>query len=163
MSYVDRNLMDGEHVAYRTRHHWVIYKLPILLALLGLAVCLAHWLWFAESSASDALLIAEGVVFLLALAAAIPPFVERRTCEFAVTNKRVIVKVGWVQRRSMETLLTKIEAIEVLQGVWARLLDYGTIVIIGTGGTKEPFERIAAPLEFRRKVQEQILALQTPR
>jgi hypothetical protein len=38
------------------------------------------------------------------------------------------------------------------------MLDYGTIVVTGTGGTKEPFKRIAAPLEFRKQVQSRIPA-----
>ena len=159
MSYVDKNLMEGEQVAYRTRRHWVIYQWPLFLSFLGVLLFVAQRVWFPEGRGPEAGLIAAGVAFLAALFTAIPPFIERRTSEFAVTNKRVIVKVGWIQRRSLETLLSKIEAIEVFQGIWARMLDYGTIVIIGTGGTKEPFERIAAPLDFRRKVQEQILAM----
>ena len=91
---------------------------------------------------------------------AIPAWIDRATSEFAVTNKRVIIKVGWIRRRSLETLLTKVEGIEVNQGIWGRVFDYGTIVITGTGGSKETFARIGAPLLFRRKVQEQILALQ---
>ena len=152
--------MDGEHVAWRTRRHWVIYQWPILFLLLGALLFLSQRMWFPEGTAADAGLIAAGVSLAVALIMAIPPWIERRTSEFAVTNKRVIVKIGWVQRRSLETLLSKIEAIEVIQGIWARMLNYGTIIIIGTGGTKELFDRIAAPLEFRRKVQEQILALQ---
>jgi uncharacterized membrane protein YdbT with pleckstrin-like domain len=55
-------------------------------------------------------------------------------------------------------LLSKIETIRVEQGILGRALDYGTIVVSGTGGSKEPFRTIASPMEFRRKVQEQIAA-----
>ncbi len=41
------------------------------------------------------------------------------------------------------------------QSVLGRILGYGTIVINGTGGTKEPFKRIASPFDFRKHVQEQ--------
>ena len=34
------------------------------------------------------------------------------------------------------------------QTLFGRLLDYGTITVTGTGGTKEQFPRIATPLEF---------------
>jgi hypothetical protein len=53
-------------------------------------------------------------------------------------------------------LLTKVEEIAVDQGVVGRLLGYGTLVIVGTGGSKEIFLLITDPLEFRRQVQEQI-------
>jgi hypothetical protein len=38
------------------------------------------------------------------------------------------------------------------------MLDYGTIIISGTGGSKEPFHKIAASMTFRRRVQDQISA-----
>jgi uncharacterized membrane protein YdbT with pleckstrin-like domain len=116
-----------------------------------------------NSDTAWVLILIAGLAGFIALATAIPAWIERRTSEFAVTNKRVIVKIGWIRRRSDETLLTKIEGIEVIQGIWARMLNYGTIIITGTGGSREPFSRIAAPLLFRRKVQEQILAIQNMR
>jgi len=160
MSYVDKNLMDGERVAYRTHRHWIIFRRPILIFVIGLLLFVAGQLWKDQPNATLVGEWALGVSAALALVLAIPAWIERSSSEFAVTNKRVIVKIGWIRRRSIETLLSKIEAIEVMQSLQGRMLDYGTIIIIGTGGTKEPFEQIAAPLEFRRKVQEQIIAFQ---
>jgi membrane protein YdbS with pleckstrin-like domain len=165
VSYVDKNLMQGEQVVYRTRRHWVIYRWALLVLFAGVVFCVALIAEQPEQS-EIARRVGYGVLgaaAAIALLLAISPWIERRTSEFAVTNKRVIVKVGWVQRRSIETLLMKVEGIEVLQGIWGRILNYGTIIITGTGGSKELFERIAAPLEFRRKVQEQIIAMQEPR
>ena len=159
MSYVDKHLMVGEQVAYRTRRHGIIFARPIFVFVLGLAVFIGLRLWGpteAPTGASVVLLVSAVLAGLMAIPAAI----DRHCSEFAVTDKRVIVKIGWLQRRSLETLLSKVEAIEVNQGILGRLLDYGSIVIIGTGGTREPFDRIAQPLVFRRKVQEQILAFQ---
>jgi uncharacterized membrane protein YdbT with pleckstrin-like domain len=50
--------------------------------------------------------------------------------------------------------LSKIESVNVNQSILARLLGYGSIVVIGTGGTREIFHNIAEPLVFRRKFQE---------
>jgi hypothetical protein len=63
-----------------------------------------------------------------------------------------------IRRHSLETLLSKIESVAVEQSILGRTLDFGTIVISGTGGSKEPFHRIAEPMQFRRQVQEQIAA-----
>jgi hypothetical protein len=35
--------------------------------------------------------------------------------------------------------------------------------VSGTGGSKEPFHKIADPMQFRRKVQEQIAAIEDSR
>ncbi len=84
--------------------------------------------------------------------------VDWRTSEFAVTNKRVLIKTGWIRRHSLETLLTKVEAIGVEQGIFGRALDYGTIIVSGTGGSKEVFHMIDSPMMFRRRVHDQISA-----
>jgi hypothetical protein len=36
------------------------------------------------------------------------------------------------------------------------MLGYGTVILRGTGGTPEPFDRIDQPLEFRKQVQRQV-------
>ena len=56
--------------------------------------------------------------------------------------------------RTMEMNINKIELINVIQGVWGRILGLGTIDIIGVGSTRESFSKIAKPLKFRRKLQE---------
>ena len=71
----------------------------------------------------------------------------------------MVAKLGFIERESLETLLSKIEAIGVDQGIVGRMLGYGTITITGTGGTEESFPRIADPLEFRRQIQSQVVAL----
>ncbi len=84
----------------------------------------------------------------------IAPLVARATSEFAVTNRRVIIKVGLVSRRTVELNLEKVESIGVDQTIPGRIFGYGTIVVVGTGGTREPFPSIADPMGFRRAVNE---------
>ncbi len=145
MSYVDRNLLEGEQVIYRARLHAIIFILPVVLAVLGVALALYFASWPVAA-----------VGLILAVVIAFPRFVRFVSSEFAVTNKRVIVKVGLVYRQTLELVLAKVETIGVEQTVPGRLLNYGTIVVTGTGGTKEPFKDIANPLEFRRQVQSQL-------
>jgi uncharacterized membrane protein YdbT with pleckstrin-like domain len=83
-------------------------------------------------------------------------FLKRNATEMAVTNKRVIVKTGIVDRRTIELLLPRIESIAVEEPVLGRVLGYGTVIVRGTGGTPEVFSQIARPLEFREQVQRQI-------
>jgi uncharacterized membrane protein YdbT with pleckstrin-like domain len=69
----------------------------------------------------------------------------------------VIFKVGLINRRTLELVLAKLETIGVEQGIPGRIFNYGTIIVTGTGGTKEPFRDIADPLEFRKHVQSQLV------
>jgi uncharacterized membrane protein YdbT with pleckstrin-like domain len=140
MSYVSSSLLPGEQVTHETRLHKSMFVWPVLAVLAALAVV------FASPRAG-------GVLVAIAALYAFGTWLRYRSSEFAVTDKRVIIKVGMVHRRTLEMLLSKVEAISVDQGLGGRLFDYGTIVVVGSGGTREPFERIAGPLEFRRAVQ----------
>jgi len=85
-------------------------------------------------------------------------YLDISTAEFGVTNRRVIIKVGVLRRRTLETLLDKVESISVDQGILGRVFGYGTVAVNGTGAGRTPFKGIAAPLQFRQHVQEQIEA-----
>lgn len=144
MGYIDANLLDGEQVIYRAKLHWMVFSRSAVwgfLALMFLSASSYGWGVF---------------LVLLALIDCVAALIEYKTSEFGITNKRVLIKVGFLSRKSLETLLPKVEGIQVDQGLLGRMLNYGTIIVTGTGGTHSPFKKISAPFEFRRRVQEQI-------
>jgi uncharacterized membrane protein YdbT with pleckstrin-like domain len=146
MSYIDGNLLDGEHVVYRTRLHWLLFVMPVLftlVVLLPLAWLMANGTWKSFAWIP----LSFGLIVLVAT------FIKRQSSDFAVTNKRVMMKMGVFATRSIELLLNKIEAIAVNQSLMGRVFGYGDIAVTGSGGTKETFSRIQGPLEFRRAVQ----------
>jgi uncharacterized membrane protein YdbT with pleckstrin-like domain len=146
MGYVDSNLLPNEQVTYRARLHRIIYLLPICVLIVAIGVAAIGGGWIA---------VGLGVIGLVLL---VPPWIRSISSEFAVTNKRVLVKVGLIRRHSLELLLQKVEGIGVDQGILGRILGYGTITVSGTGGTREAFRMIARPLEFRRQVQASLTA-----
>jgi uncharacterized membrane protein YdbT with pleckstrin-like domain len=148
MSYVEKNLMPGEQIEYRANLHWLVFILPTLLLIAAI------WLFFSLGGTVAKFLAV--ILIVGVLVTGLHALVERMTSEFAVTNKRVLIKTGLIRRHSLETLLGKVESIGVSQSILGRILGFGTIVISGTGGSKEPFHRIANPMMFRRRVQEQI-------
>ena len=84
----------------------------------------------------------------------IAPALVRWSDEFVITNKRIICKTGLFSRRTLEMNLNKIESVNVDQSIFGRMLGYGTITIIGTGGTRESFPGIGDAVEFRKRFQE---------
>ena len=99
-----------------------------------------HWVIFLSLRALFTLFIA--------------PIIDRYTDEFAITNKRVVIKTGLISRKTIELNLSKIESVNVDQTIMGRIFGFGTISIIGIGGTRETFVNIRKPLEFRKKFQE---------
>jgi uncharacterized membrane protein YdbT with pleckstrin-like domain len=148
MSYIDKGLMDGERIVYRGKLHWVVFLWPIIFFVA--AIMLTIIIGGAEGFIIGFMLIAVSIF------SSIGSFITYKTSEFGITNKRLIVKVGFIHRNSLEVLLNKVEGIEVNQNILGRILGFGSVTISGTGGTKDPFHRIDAPLEFRSKAQEQI-------
>ena len=74
------------------------------------------------------------------------------TTEFAVTNRRVIAKTGFIRRRTLEILLQKVESVAVYQDILGRLLNFGSVTVTGTGGTRERFRMIVKPSAVRKKI-----------
>jgi len=104
---------------------WVVYEARL------------HWIVFVSLRAVLTLFTA--------------PLIDYVTSEFAITNKRVIIKLGLISIHTLEMNLSKVESITVDQNPLARILGYGSITVIGTGGTRELFHNIADPMEFRRQ------------
>ena len=99
-----------------------------------------HWIIFCNLRALLTLFIA--------------PLIDLWTDEFVITNRRIIIKTGLIARKTVEMNLSKIETVNVDQSILGRILGYGTITIVGTGGTREWFPNIKSPLKFRRTFQE---------
>jgi uncharacterized membrane protein YdbT with pleckstrin-like domain len=162
MSYVESNLVPGETVVYETRLHWIVMLWQIVLGclLLGLpGVLLFYYALSQTGIESKTLHVMEGggvVLLVCGVVVILMGMVRRNATEMAVTNRRVVIKTGVVSRKTIEMLLNKVESIEVSETAFGRMLGYGTIVVIGTGGTPEPFHNIARALEFRSQVQQQI-------
>lgn len=139
---------ENEPVIYRTGIHWGIFILPAFLFVVSVAL-----LGNREPSIKM-----MGTLILLAffLPTLIAALLYKLTTTFTLTDRRVHIKTGLIARHTLETLLPKIEGIEVSQGIFGRIFGYGTVVITGTGGSHRPFKGIENPMEFRRQVQEQL-------
>jgi len=129
VSYIDDSLIPGETVLHRARVSWWSQLGHVVLGIVLLVVVV-------------------GIFFLVAA------WIRVRSTELAITNKRVIAKFGFIKRDTVEINLSKVEAVRVEQGFWGRMLNFGTILITGTGGSIEPIPNIADPLVFRRKFME---------
>jgi uncharacterized membrane protein YdbT with pleckstrin-like domain len=163
LSYVEKHLISGETVQYQTRLHWVVMLGHVAIAavfeLLAITILVAS---FSRSAgvkgmpSRGSIVVGAMACFLVGAALFCIGLLKRSVTEMAVTNKRVIVKTGLADRRTNEILLSRIESVVVDEPAMGRILGYGTVIVRGTGGTPEVFEKIYQPLEFREQVQRQI-------
>jgi uncharacterized membrane protein YdbT with pleckstrin-like domain len=139
-SYIESNLVAGERVLHVGHVTWWGQ----------------FWLLFFG------VILAPVVIGLVLLLIA---WINVKSTELGVTNKRVIVKTGFISRRTVELNLQKVESVQVDQGFLGRMLNYGTVVIAGGGNPFAPLTGIADPLGFRRaflEAQEQALGRAAP-
>jgi uncharacterized membrane protein YdbT with pleckstrin-like domain len=129
-SYVQSTLIADEKVIYEAKtSFWSMLPLLILgfLLLFVFGIGLIFWL---------------------------VAFIRYKTTELAFTNKRVIAKFGFISRRTVELNLTKVESVQVNQGILGRMCDFGTLIISGAGNPQAPIPGISDPMSFRRSFME---------
>lgn len=166
MSYLQRTLIEHETVVYQCRPHpvvfapalgWLLIMTVILLAGPSLPIsslpAFFGWPLYVDAAA---------IALVIAVFMALSGFITYRASKYCVTSKRVIMKMGMIKRISFEIFLDKIESIHVDQTLPGRLLGYGQISVVGTGGSHDPFQDIPNPLEFRNAVQTQIERYEHP-
>ena len=161
MGYVQNNLNAGERILYATQLHWIVLWRSIFVEAIFSAAGIALLVWDAtaehtERGQAQAAAIAGLILILFGSVILAVAVIRRNATEMAVTNKRIIIKVGFLTKRTIELFLAKVESVGVEQTLFGRMLGYGSITVRGTGGTNEPFSHVANPLEFRRQVQHQI-------
>lgn len=129
-SYIEGALIKGEKVIYTG--HISLWSLTPLIVL-GLLTIGFFGL---------------GLIFwIMAL-------IRYKTTELAFTNKRVIAKFGFISRQTVELNINKVESIQVNQGIFGRIFNYGTLVISGAGNPQAPIPGISDPMSFRRAFME---------
>jgi hypothetical protein len=147
-AYTAATLQPNERPLHQTTIHWMALSGSVIGAALSLIVIVPiamfaswrdfYWAWLL-------LVIPAGILLSAA--------VTVKTSELVITDRRVLIKVGFIQRHTFEMFISKIESVRVYQSMLGRLFDYGTVEIRGTGGSSESFTTIAAPLPFRDAIQ----------
>lgn len=141
--YIAQSLTKGEQLVYQGR-----ISIPSLLPHLIFGGLLIMSSFGGDgSSESDNVGIIMLIIggYLWAVAA-----IRYFTTELGITNKRVIAKSGLIRRNTIEINLQRIESIRVNQGIFGRMLNYGSIVVAGAGNPHAPIAGISDPMEFRK-------------
>lgn len=128
MRYIDESLAEGETIIQRGKWPGVF--------------------WFGAWAA----LILLGVI-LIGVFIFFSAAIKMKTTDFAVTNRRVILKRGWLNRRTQELAVESIEGVLLEQSIIARLFGYGRVIVTGTGDAVIAFPPMAQPVAFRRSIE----------
>jgi Bacterial PH domain len=156
MSYIDKNLAQGEELLLRARYHWVRFVPGASVAVLGTALAAANGLLVpAETGGSEpglrsVLFFAAGFLVLAGVLAMGWRALVDSFDEFAITSFRVIKKSGFVTRTVRQIPLEKVQDVNVRSTLGGRWLSYGDVELQTAGSDSTViFPRILHPEEFR--------------
>ena len=158
MGYIENNLLPNEKVLLKANIHSAIFLsavVELFVATIFFVVAVNSnpvddfgWVWWLFALVSLVHAVVLGIKALIVV----------MTTEFGVTNRRIIAKKGFIRRHTLEMLLLQVESVSVEQSLIGRLMNFGIVRVIGTGGTKESFRAIVDPLKVRRVIHRMIEA-----
>lgn len=145
MAYIENNLMNNEKIIKFAKPTYKILLLPLIWLILSIVIGFSfHW-------------ISGLCIFVtIALPIGISRLITIYSTELALTNQRVMAKMGLIKRDSFEIKLDKIESIKLDQTIFSRILNYGFIGVYGTGGNRCNIPLIDDPLSFKKLCNEEI-------
>jgi uncharacterized membrane protein YdbT with pleckstrin-like domain len=152
VKYYLRVMRPDEKLEYLSTVHWVVYWHAVAFAVLAVAAIAVKAALHLQARQEVACLAAATLFAVLAVVSFLRAWLRRIGTEIVVTNLRVIYKRGLLSRSTVEMNVSKIETVDVEQSLWGRLLDYGNVVIRGSGGTFEPLVGVQAPLKMRNAI-----------
>ncbi len=94
-------------------------------------------------------------LLLIPVFKAIAATVRHFKTELAITNKRIVGKVGVFNTKALDAPLNKIQNTSVTQPFWGKIFNYGTVKI-NTAAGEYLFDGIASPDAFKGMIIAQI-------
>lgn len=153
-------LMSGEQVVLKAKPHWWFFWKE---ALGCVGVLVLGWLWIVFDGWLETIF---GWLALVALVGWLGrtgyQFVQWRSTQFLVTNRRVAYESGIVKRTGVSIPLTRVNNVNFRQSVIARLLDNGIVTIESAGDGDSVFENIPKPDSVRNVIFERMSEADSP-
>ncbi len=136
--------MTNQHVVYQARLHWILFVWPALFFLVGL------WISFSFVSLREVGIF----IILIAIAWGFLMWLTYQFSSLTIKEKQVILRSGVLVRQTIDIPLSKIESIDIRQSILGSLFQYGSLLITGTGGTRQWMGYVAKPLTCRRHIEQ---------
>jgi uncharacterized membrane protein YdbT with pleckstrin-like domain len=125
-------LGDGEVVVLTRRTHVKILFLPILAALVLLALTIVVIVFLPDGLVLGKA-IAGMVGGVLMLIVVLPPLLQWACTSYTVTNRRLITRTGVLNKRGHDIPLARINDVGFDHGLIDRMFGCGTLVIESAG------------------------------
>ncbi len=166
MAYVDKLLARDEKVILQSRRHplfMVLNSGPYILgAVLLWALAVLAWLFVPEAAGIRFDLILAAVLFVASfvpLAIGLYRVLHWMKEQYFITNFRILQVEGFVNRRTFDSALEKVNDVVMTQSIFGRMFDYGSInIVTGSDAAINDIAGVSKPYEFKRALLETKMA-----
>ena len=138
--------MPNNQIVYQSHLHWVIFLWPVVFMVAAVYVGLNF-----EAINTIALFFA-----VMGLAWFLMVWMTYQFSSLTIKQKQVILRTGFFIRETTDIPFNKIESIDIRQTLLGSMFKYGSLVITGTGGTKQLIHYLNRPLTCRRYIEQLI-------
>jgi hypothetical protein len=164
-------ILNGrEQLLCRTQLHWGMILLPGLLLLVLILPMIVVQLFvrfvFGTVLGTQApvfLPLLLGFTTLPAVIALGVAWLSHRRSEITLTTERLCWETGFLFRATGELSLRQVESMFLVEPLLGRVFGYGSVSVIGTGGTRFPLAYLPNPAAFHRQLQAAVRVLQEER
>lgn len=136
--------MTDSNIVYQARLHWILFLWPVVL------LCLATYLGMSFTPLRPV----AGFIAAFALLWGIMFWMTYQFSLLTIKKKQIILRTGILVRQTVDIPLNKIESIDIRQSLLGSMLHYGSLVIIGTGGSRQSINFLSKPLTCRRYIEQ---------
>ena len=159
--YIEQNMQFDEEVVLEPRIHWCVYvDTYFLFSIIFIAFCaVMHSMEPNLGGMEKYFRQAEVLVGIAVVLKITIMWIRCSSVEMAVTNYRVIYKIGFFNIKREELENKRIEGVEVRQSLMGRMLNYGDIWFSGTGTSKVAFRKVYAPWRVKQTIEEYLHAV----
>jgi uncharacterized membrane protein YdbT with pleckstrin-like domain len=149
MSYIDKNILTDEKILFRTKKSLIIFLNPLCWTIAAI-ICFTH--------SNPYIVKVAWAPAIASLFFWLNQFIQYMCSDFAITNKRILMREGFFYRHTNDTRLSTIANVTVNQSLLGQAINYGTVLINTFGGEADPFSQIDKPVVFQKILQEQLLS-----
>ena len=132
------------NLVYQARLHWVLFLWPVLLLCVSFYAALAYPQLHIPAYITGALAILwialTGLTYV--------------SSYLLIKHKQVILCTGILMRQTIDVSINKIECIDIRQSILGSVFNYGTLIITGTGGSRQVVNYLSKPLTCRRYIEQ---------
>ncbi len=136
--------MTDNKVIYFAKLHWILFLWPALLGF-GALILGAQVYQLKEVAL---------LLLVFALIWGVMTWITFHFSSLTIKKNQIILRTGMLVRQTVDISMAKIESIDVRQSIFGSLLGYGSLVITGTGGTRQAINLLAQPLTCRRYIEQ---------